>query len=334
MKLRVIAVGAALSVAGALLVAAPPAVAKDCPILRLLNSVQMEPVGDDNALLVPVTIQGVPKKLLLDTGGITSQLSESVVKELGLRERDSALSLIDITGHAVAKQARVGEFILGTMKAVDIDFQVAPTNFGGEAAGVLSTNLFAAYDIDIDFGTNKLNYISPDHCEGQVLYWKASVSAVVPMRLVENHIQLTVTLEGKPLDAILDTGAAHTTMSAEIANRVFGLTPDSPGMTALGNVNGSDALKSYGHVFDSLAFEGVMVRNPHIVIIPDIVGKGADQGYKTGSSIKRWSDDVKLPPIIIGMDVLKKLHVYIAFKERNLYITPAASPSNDASAAP
>ena len=46
---------------------------------------------------------------------------------------------------------------------------------------------------------------------------------------------------------------------------------------------------------------------------------------QTGSLIKRVSDDVTLPEVIVGMDVLRKLHMYMAFKERRLYLTEAGS---------
>ena len=31
--------------------------------------------------------------------------------------------------------------------------------------------------------------------------------------------------------------------------------------------------------------------------------------------------------MIIGMDVLRKLHMYIAFGERKLYVSPASAPA-------
>ena len=33
------------------------------------------------------------------------------------------------------------------------------------------------------------------------------------------------------------------------------------------------------------------------------------------------------PVLTIGMDVLRKLHIYMAFKENKLYLTPASAPA-------
>jgi hypothetical protein len=63
------------------------------------------------------------------------------------------------------------------------------------------------------------------------------------------------------------------------------------------------------------------VSNPSINIIPDIMKKYADNRFQTGSSVKRTDDSVTLPEVIVGMDVLRNLHIYIAFKEKKIYIT-------------
>ena len=36
-------------------------------------------------------------------------------------------------------------------------------------------------------------------------------------------------------------------------------------------------------------------------------------------------DEALEPDILLGMNVLKHLHVYIAYKEKKLYITPAGT---------
>jgi hypothetical protein len=38
-------------------------------------------------------------------------------------------------------------------------------------------------------------------------------------------------------------------------------------------------------------------------------------------------DDGLDPDLLVGMDVLKHLHLYIAYQERKLYITPPDQPA-------
>jgi hypothetical protein len=185
-----------------------------------------------------------------------------------------------------------------------------------------------------------------------VLYWEhdPAAIAVVPVSLRrptptdarmgfrtyvdrEVHIWVPVTLDGKSFKAALNTGAARSTMSARVAKFVFDVTADTPGSVPLGMVDGNPDHKIFGHVFSALTFDGVTVANPHIAVIPDLVGsKDPDNGYRTDSHIKRVDDDFGAE-MTIGMDVIRRLHLYIAFGERKLYITPAAAPSGSAAPA-
>jgi hypothetical protein len=80
-------------------------------------------------------------------------------------------------------------------------------------------------------------------------------------------------------------------------------------------------------VFKTISFGDVTVTNPHIVVIPDIIGlHDPENSNRTDSLVKRVDDDLG-PDLTIGMDVLKKLHIYIATKEDKLYITAADQPA-------
>ena len=57
--------------------------------------------------------------------------------------------------------------------------------------------------------------------------------------------------------------------------------------------------------------------------MPNMMGRCESGRAATGSIIRE--DRNGLPDVILGMNVLSQMHVYIAYKERKLYIT-AASP--------
>ena len=91
---------------------------------------------------------------------------------------------------------------------------------------------------------------------------------------------------------------------------------------------------AFGHAFSTLDFEGVAVKNPHIVIVPDLVGtKDPNNGFQTGTRVKMVDDLEDRADMLIGMSILKKLHLYIAFGENKLYLSEASAPSNSAGAA-
>jgi hypothetical protein len=54
-----------------------------------------------------------------------------------------------------------------------------------------------------------------------------------------------------------------------------------------------------------------------------------DRPPPIGTRFKDSDTEESFPDLLIGMDVLHHLHLYIAYKEQKLYITPAseAAPS-------
>jgi hypothetical protein len=298
--------------------------AEDCGPLKQVNSVDL--VSAPNRALVPVSINGIPKLFLLDTGGDVSQINGTVAQELKLPIRDSGVKMLDLYGNASTKMTRVEQFTIGRQSG-DIELQIQPNpNFGmgTRYVGIFAPDLMARSDVEMDFGTYKMNYFLADHCPGHVVYWPHAALAVVPMRFHQRHIRLPVKLDGKDLTAEIDTGSTNTNMSAEAAKRLFDIVPETPGNVPL-NTRGMAA--AFGRVFSSLDFEGVAVKNPHIVIRPDLIGsKDPNNGFRTDTRVMKDDDLEDRPDLLIGMDVLKKLHLYFAFGETRIYISEASTP--------
>jgi predicted aspartyl protease len=308
-----------------------PALAEDCGPLKQINSLDLV-AANPNRALIPVSINGIPKLFLLDTGGDISQISGEVAEELQLTQHEAAgMKMLDLYGHASNKYVRVEKFGVGRMTGEDINMMVSPNpNFGRGTryVGIFAPDLMGRYDTEIDFGTYKMNYFSTDHCPGHVVYWQHNALAVLPFTFHKRHIRFTVKVDGKELTAEMDTGAPNTVMHAETAKRLFDLAPDSPGNVPL-NAQGMAA--AFGRIFSTLDFEGVAVKNPHVVIIPQLVGsKDPNNGERTGNRAKRADDPEDQADMLIGMDILRKLHLYLAFGESRIFISEAsAAPKLD-----
>src|SRR5262249_4167334 len=154
--------------------------------------------------------------------------------------------------------------------------------------GTLAIDLMSRYDIELDFAAHKLNYISPDHCPGRVIYWPVAAVGVAPITLhnlgldaqrngqadsttVTNGInapqllegntvsgldfRTRVVIDGKNFTATIDTGSPVSTMSTEVAAALFGVAGPSAA--------------PFEHSFHSLSFGDVAVTNPRFVIRPD-----------------------------------------------------------------
>jgi aspartyl protease len=311
------------------LMLASTAQAQDCKPLALLTSVPLIKDGDLNA--VEVGVNGRTAHFLLDTGGVTTQVSRDLAALLDLRMIKTNMRMMDVTGNASQYGVRLDKFSIGHLVDANVLLPLVPDpNFTKvyKLDGILSSNYFAAYDVDFDFGAGQLNFFSAEHCPGKIFYWKSPARAHVPLRFLHGQVRLTVTIDGKDFDAILDTGASQTTMDAGTAIQAFDLKPDSPNMEKTGPINGDADTIAYRHRFSTLSFEGVTVANPRIDIMENRIGKhDFTNDFETGSHIKRQDTDDDRWQVILGMDVLSKLHVYLAYGEKMAYITAAGTSS-------
>jgi hypothetical protein len=341
-----------ICVLGLVLLAAAPVRAGDCVPSAPLASVDLLPGnGSGSRLLVPVLLDDTPRKLLLDTGGGFTSLTPDAANELGLVRQRSNQRLLDLAGHASRDYVHAGTLSIGGV-ALDppdrgiMNMWITPSpDLGSGIAGaafdgILADDMLTRYDIDIDFPARQMKLFSQDHCPGDVVYWQSPAVAVVPFTMQapdnavpgvrrrlsfrdDTHIRVPVMLDGKRFMAVVDTGAMNSTISARAARQAFGIDADSPGSQVLGMIDSDPAHRLFLRIFSRMEFEGVAVIHPHLEVIPDLVGtRDPDNGTVAGSRIRRMDDAIE-PSVTIGMDVLRHLHLYIAFQERKLYISIA-----------
>ena len=288
--------------------------AQECGKLQLLNTVQLIPSLSGALDLVPVEFQDNQKTkfLLLDTGGLRSQLTMDAAKDLQLQTFAADFQVSDLTGiHKSSQLAKVDSFSVGRAHVADMNFMIAPLPI---ADGVFAMDLLGLYDADLDFGSDTLNYFSEDHCPGAGQYWAAPIVAVLPMSVdSDHHVSIPVELDGNRLNAYVDTGATETLIRADLASTNFGLTLGDGDTPTAGTLNGAGQI--YAHTFKELTFGGVAIDTPQFFFYgPNIEPTQPLSGTSAG------------PEMIIGMDVLRKLHLYFAFGENKLYISQASQP--------
>lgn len=304
-----------------------PVLAADCAPQTLITTLDLEPAIERREEFVPVTIQGVHKLMLLDTGGAMTEITIEAANELHLQPRRGNFRLYNMYGD-YSDQVASGSLAVGPLKANDVALAIAPGEhlFGEdyEIAGVLAPDILKHYDLDIDFGSDKMRLFSPDHCAGKVVYWKADTVAVVPMRVLRSgQIIVPVLLDGKRVSALLDTGAYNTTLSVPVAESQYGLKLGSADAPHAGHLLGLPNALTYRRTFSTLAFDGIVVKNPQIQIIPDLLHQVVIDAMQppTGSRIrdpKKLEGDTSM---LLGMNILSQLHIYIAYREQRLYVT-------------
>ncbi|MDR3528710.1 MAG: retroviral-like aspartic protease family protein [Rhizomicrobium sp.] len=317
-------------VLAACILLAMPVRAEDCKPLKMFESIALSSSPDGRRLYVPVQINGQDKRLLLDTGAPISMISDDMVKALAIGTHQAKVRLYAVTGSYTDRYARV-TLKIGRLNLGESEFMVSPgLNDGDEpdVVGILGTDFLAMFDIAIDPAAKKLDLLDPDHCPEKVIYWPASAIAKVPVeRLRDGHIVVSLELDGKPVRAILDTGASGSTLRITAAHAFLGIEAGSADTPAVGELNGTKGLTTYRHVFKTLSFEGVAVANPTLTLIPEMTEEPLSS-TPLGTLIRVKNPAIK-PELLLGMDILRHMHFYIAYKEHVVYFTPLApAPQN------
>lgn len=289
-------------------IVAPALAEEDCRLKRVV-SLDMLP-GFDAAVVVENAIGETPVHMLVDTGGYVTSLTEEAAAKLGLRAVAYPESgLIMYGGISLRRYVTVSDYRIGRLKAGSLSYPLLPAGFFPPTVdGILAPDFLARFDLDFDFAGGKFNMFSRDHCEGRVGYWTNQTLEPIPIVRDDDgvHIYTYIDLDGKRIKAMIDTGSTSTVMSMEDARYIFGLSKDDPQLKPVDGPNG--IAKAARYPFKKMKFGTVEVNNPNIILVSD---RDARMGSRSES-------------VILGMSVLRHLHMYIAYGEKNMYVTAAS----------
>ena len=279
------------------LLGAPPALAGDCRVKHVAAIDALE--SRTGGLLVPILVGRHQTYLTLDTGGFANLLFEDVVAIEGLHTQISAHPAVGASG--------------GVLDRVTTDHQrayyVVPRGAGGDLreSGTLGTGYYQGSDLEIDFPAHKIRLVPSTLCDGGVVT-RVRPGRFMPIRLDDyGRAFVTVTLDGKPLTALIDTGSSESTLDPDAARRLFQLSLADPSVTAAGTtVDAAGAsLPTYRRQFRRLDIGGIAFDSPWLALSQNSLEPGVD--------------------MILGMRQLRSLHLYFAFQERKLYATAIAA---------
>lgn len=295
----------AVAAAFAVFVLAGAAAAQDECRLTLAASL---PISPENVrrVIIPAELDGKPVNLAIDTGSPFTALTHRAVDRLGLETRLITARLrinFPYGGGRVTHYAPVRNFKLGQMTAGRARFIVMPGDMN-EADGLLGVDFLGRFDVDFDFAGGKVNLFLPHPCAGKAVYWTHSAPlAVIPFEGGESggKIRIEVALDGRRMPATVDTGAPNTSISLTTATSWFHIDENTPGVRDLRD-------GAFRYRFKTLSLDGITVQNPDMLIHAKAKG---------GHTIDFQA--------LLGMNVLRQLHLFVSYKEKAVYATAAAA---------
>ncbi len=266
----------------------PVHAAEECSLSKLTTiELNYDVVGRP---IIPVTLDNFERYLLIDTGGAYSTIDSAPAEAFGLRTRRANATIMGVTGERSSNFVTVEEFRMGTVRGEDRPFMISPGDPGADSEirsiGTISPDILQRFDVDFDFGSSIFNMFSQDHCEGTVIYWQPKLIAIIPFELASSgHITFPVTLDGVELIAILDTGAAQSTINLDVAEDELGLDFSSEENQQVGTL-GDDGDAVFLHEFQLLRMEGIEIAEPTLTVLPDLMSSNISKFFGLRSGIR------------------------------------------------
>jgi predicted aspartyl protease len=277
---------------------------EDCKLVRMA---QLPMTFKNSHISIPASVNGKDLTLAVDTGGYASSLTKAATDNLGLvRHRMNSVLIRDMGGKVADEYVRVDNFRIGNLQRGGVDLLVMESFAGFD--GLIAPDILRNYDAEFDFSGGEFNLFKPHSCADHAVYWAGSYAAI-PFNITQDgHMRVPVTLDGRDAYAIIDTGAGISALSMQSAGRLFDLDATSPDVKKVGKLTGLSGgeAAAYAYPFKTLIMGGVTVTNPHIMLT---------EGRNFLSSNNAT--------ILLGMDMLPRLHLYIAYREQKLYVTDA-----------
>lgn len=248
---------------------------------------------------VPLKLGGQTLRMMIGTGSYRSAVSWSVIQRLNLPV------------HGLSRRSG-GAGFGARGETVDASYEIAGVpmpagtfvvrSLSDEIDGILGADLLSGFDVDFDFANGRVSLFSQKHCEGKVVHWTKGDYSVVPFDWsdVRRDITVDVRVDDKRFPAVIESGAARSILTLEEAAGSFDI--------------GRDVLDKQRHYpFKTLTLGGVSVASPDIYL--------AKRGQY---ELRPNNPDAEM---VVGITILRQLHLYIAYGEHKLYATDYAAGS-------
>jgi predicted aspartyl protease len=276
-----------------------PLAAAEAPKCKLVRVAEWLLRNEYYSPVVDGAINGQKVRVLLDTGAAHTMIRRSAVRRLELVPTQ-------VAGQPNTESVHISELRIGKSVRNGWNVQVAgQDDFGDDTAIVLGNDYLQQFDVEFDFQSNAVRVYRAMECErARLAYWARALE--VPLEQGDK-VRLAITINGKPVRALLDSGAGRSLLGMAEAAKL-GVTPQSPGTIPAGCVGGfgKNAVDSWTAQFESFAIGEEVIHNPRIRFA-DLSQHAADAQTE----------------MLLGADFLHSHRVLIARSQGKLYFTYA-----------
>lgn len=286
-----------------------------------------------NKLIIDGAVNGQKVGIMLDTGWQRTLVFRTAAARLGLKTSwEGRVRMFDMGGGTDVDSAVVDEFKIGESTRKSWQMYVAGEHDPGDDVSVLlGEDFFRRVDVEFDPAHAAVRLFQSRDCAGAPLaYWAtesaASAVDIAPVDNLRPQILLTVRVNGQPVLALLDSGAASSVLDKAVAERL-GVTPETPGVVAGGSLTaalGNSPVAYWIGPFQSFVVGSEIIKG---VKIPfgDLWAE-ARQEQRRAFHASRPPPEGQYPAMLLGVDFFVSHRVLIAHSQRKIYFTRAGAP--------
>ena len=236
---------------------------------------------------LPITFQGVPLveahigditlHLILDTGSTGIVLTNAAARAAGLgSDSRTILTSQGIGGTVRSFAGRLRGFRIGAIAVPDHEFQVTPTL--PSADGLFGQSVLSVFEVDLDIRDRVATLYAGRLCPTtSIPPWDFPYSTLDAGNSERGRFLIPVTMQGRTITALVDTGTAVTTIARDVAiglgvtdamlaaapqTRLTGIGADTPSAA----LHQFDAIRIGDESFNAALLVGPRV-DPHIDMV-------------------------------------------------------------------
>jgi hypothetical protein len=282
---------------------------KSCPP-KPLASIDL---AVDGPVLVPVTLQGQPAWMILQTEASVTLIYPNAAEALHLTRRniDQDYFQMSLGGRRVTQLVSFKPLAIGDLSVARTDFMVDPfprndqMYAGRWIAGSLAMDLLWPYDVELDLANKKLVLYPSNSCGGRAVSWSEHYGRM-PMNFTAiGNVYFTAEIDGTKLEASIATSSERSAMSIDVARKLMDSEQVGAPLTKVIKLASGD------------------------LVIPETLQLiGAPEGCVLGTAgnpdgALGYSGCYGRYPLVLGRAALRKLHLYFASRERLIYFSPS-----------
>lgn len=283
----------------------------------------------DGNYLVPFVLDGKPVWFRLDTSSSVNVLSQAAVDRLQIKTAliGNRGNTVTVGGRPFTRIANLTTLSLGSHRYTPVIAGILPDNVqfpdedvdGKPVIGELGTEVLTRTDFELHLAEKKLRLFDQNHCRGVGAYWTSDYAETTFARDAFGGIFIAMSIEGQRVETALSTQSSRTQIDTKVTREAFGFDETSPGIQRDGNGGGEYRAMS-------LRMPGFDIKDVPVRLRDSGSDCGIRQRIDSGSKAYGYGSCLLIYPMRLGRDVLQRMRLYVALKERKVYFTEVAAP--------